>query len=57
MWPFKKEITYTEQELKKCISIVRKDSFEEAIQVSLEVETVKKAVERINRLKDKYETK
>ena len=55
MWPFRKKISYTEEELNQCIRIVRKDAFEEAIRVSLEVKTVKEAVKRIKGLAEKYE--
>lgn len=57
MWPFRtniKEVTYTETELNQIVKIVRKDLLEEAIQVSLEVKTIKEAVKRIKGLKNKY---
>jgi hypothetical protein len=56
MWPFKKEITYTEKELDIIIKIVRKDLLQEAIAVSLEVKTVREAVKRMKGLMTKYET-
>ena len=54
MWPFKKEIKYTEKEVDDIIKIIRKESFKEAIEVSLHVKTVKEAVKRIQGLVRKY---
>lgn len=57
MWPFKKRIVYTEEELQKCLSIITKDILQEAISVTLEVKTAKEAVKRIRGLMRKYESK
>jgi hypothetical protein len=53
MWPFKKEIVYTEQELQKCLSILKKDIFEEIL-ARVKEQKPKDAIETIKRLAEKY---
>lgn len=55
MWPFKKEIKYTEQELDKIISILRKDIFQEVLQ-RVKEQKPKDAIKTIERLAKKYES-
>ena len=55
MWPFKKEIKYSEEELQKCLSILKKDIFQEVLQ-RVKEQKPKDAIKTIEQLAKKYES-